>query len=121
MKQIKLVLKPGQHGTKKWMDKYGDKLVSVRYRYDEKRRKRYKTVEIIVEEECWKPGDKTVKIQWNPSDKLGIRVAGYEMEVREKVKKAGGIWRPRQKLWELSYAKIVALGLENRIITDQRD
>ena len=48
------------------------------------------------------------------------KVPGYEMEVREKVKKAGGIWRPRQKLWELSYAKIVALGLENRIITDQR-
>jgi hypothetical protein len=35
--------------------KYGSRLVSVRYRYDEPMRKRYKTIELIVEEADWTP------------------------------------------------------------------
>lgn len=119
MKQIKLVLKPGQHGTRKWLDKYGEKLIAVRYRYDEGQRKRFTTVEIIQEECSWTPDVKRAEISRKATDMLGIKVAGYELSIREKVKNAGGIWRPRQKLWELSYDKIVALGLENRIITDK--
>ena len=56
--QIKLSLKPWQNGTKKWVEKYADKLVTVRYRYDEEKRKRYKTVEIIVAESTWLPTEK---------------------------------------------------------------
>ena len=44
---------------------------------------------------------------------------GYELELREKVKRAGGIWRPRQQLWELPYGQILALGLEDRIVEDR--
>ena len=43
-------MKPGERGTKKLLAKYGDGLVCVRYRYDEEKRKRYKTVELIVED-----------------------------------------------------------------------
>ena len=52
----------------------------------------------------------------NPTDRIGIRVAGYETDIREKVKQAGGIWRPRQQLWELPYAQIKRLQLEDRIV-----
>jgi hypothetical protein len=45
----RLKLKPGQKGTKALVEKYGDSLVCVRYRYDEKSRTRLKTVELIVE------------------------------------------------------------------------
>ena len=41
-------LKPGQRGTKKLAAQYGDRLVCVRYRYDEKLKKRFKTVELIL-------------------------------------------------------------------------
>ena len=41
-------LKPGQKGTRRLVEKYGDALLCVRYRYDEKRGIRLKTVEIIV-------------------------------------------------------------------------
>ncbi|MCH7695387.1 MAG: hypothetical protein IIB73_03700 [Proteobacteria bacterium] len=116
--QIKLSLKPGQNGTKKWVEKYADKLVTVRYRYDEGKRKRYKTVEIIVAESTWRQDKNSLQITRNPADRLGIRVAGYEKAIRKKVKQAGGIWRPRQKLWELPYGQIIALELENRIVTD---
>lgn len=45
----RLKLKPGQKGTKALVEKYGDALVCVRYRYDETSRTRIKTVELIVE------------------------------------------------------------------------
>jgi hypothetical protein len=43
-------LKPGQKGTVRLQEKYGDKLLCVRYRYDEVREVKLKTVEIIVDE-----------------------------------------------------------------------
>lgn len=51
--RTRLKLKPGQNGTKKLLEKYGDVLVCVRYRYDEETQKRYKTVELIVDEGVW--------------------------------------------------------------------
>lgn len=53
--KTKLILKPRQKGTKKLLNQYGDRLICVRYRYDEKSRKRYKTAEIIIDEKEWKP------------------------------------------------------------------
>ncbi|MDA3873349.1 MAG: hypothetical protein PF795_05260, partial [Kiritimatiellae bacterium] len=51
--KTKLTLRPGDRGTKKLAEFYGDRLVAVRYRYDEVTRKRIKTAEIIVDEaEC---------------------------------------------------------------------
>jgi hypothetical protein len=44
------ILKPGQPGTKKWVEKFGQNLVCVRYRYDKSNRRKLKTVEIVVEQ-----------------------------------------------------------------------
>jgi hypothetical protein len=118
MMQIKTCLKPGQKGTKKWLDVYGDRLVSVRYRYDAEKGRRYTTIEIIAEEGDWRPAKENTPSSRSMTEMLGIRVVGYELELREQVKKAGGIWRPRQKLWELPYGQIMALGLEDRIVDD---
>jgi hypothetical protein len=98
------------------MEIYGERLISVRYRYDAGKKKRYKTVEIVVEEKEWSPVEKPQKPTWDSTDRLGIRVGIEEKEMQEKVKQSGGIWRPRQKLWELPYAEILALGLEGRIV-----
>jgi hypothetical protein len=48
--RIRLTLHPHQRGAKQLLAQYGDRLVCVRYRYDESRKKRFKTVEVIVEE-----------------------------------------------------------------------
>ena len=50
----RLNLKPGQKGTKHLVEKYGKSLLYVRYRYDEDRGIRLKTVAIVVEEKPWK-------------------------------------------------------------------
>ena len=58
--KTRLILKPGQRGTKALAEQYGDALVCVRYRYDAVSRTRIKTVELIVEKKQL------------PSTKLGI-------------------------------------------------
>ncbi len=45
--KVRTTLKAGEQGTKRLVDKYGEKLIAVRYRYDRQKSMRYKTVEII--------------------------------------------------------------------------
>jgi len=114
-------LRPGQKGTKDLAKKYGDRLVCVRYKYDKQTRRRYTTVELIEKEiapdsaPTAPPAPETM----SPEQRLGIRVEYWENDVREKVKAAGGIWRPRHKLWEMRYEDVIALGLEARVVGDR--
>ena len=110
--RTRLTLKPGQRGTRKLVAKYGDRLVCVRYRYDEERKKRYKTVELIVEEADWEPRDGRIA-----GDAIvGIRVDYQELELRRKVKRAGGRWNPERRGWEVRYDRVVEMGLEERVV-----
>jgi hypothetical protein len=105
----RLTLKPGQKGTRKLVAQYGDQLVCVRYRYDPQKKKRYKTVEIIVEEVSWAPA-------LGPESLVQIRVAREEMAIIQRVKGAGGKWNVQQRVWEVRYDQVVRLGLEGRIV-----
>jgi hypothetical protein len=89
-----------------------DKLVCVRYRYDEQRKKRCKTVELIIEEVDWEPKPK------RPSGEtiVDIKVDWGEVELGRQVRGAGGKWNPGKKVWELRYDQVLALGLEDRIV-----
>ena len=80
---IRRNLKPGQKGTKKLVDIYGDSLVCVRYRYDEKRKKRLKTVELIVDESDWEPQKKK---SVTDSRIVGIRIGIGETDLQDKVR-----------------------------------
>jgi hypothetical protein len=48
--QAQRTLIPGRKGAKKFLNRYGEHPVCVRYRYDEQRRKHFTTDEVIVEE-----------------------------------------------------------------------
>jgi len=110
--RTRLTLQPGQDGAKQWQARYGDRLVPVRYRYDEQQKKRYKTVELIVEESHWEPSTSL-----GIDDRLvQIRVALPEGGVRRQVKAAGGKWNPERQVWEVRYERVVALGLTDRIV-----
>ena len=37
-------------------------------------------------------------------------------KLRERVKTAGGIWRPRQRLWEVDWKTVRELGLQSRVV-----
>ncbi|WP_243725308.1 hypothetical protein [Candidatus Thiosymbion oneisti] len=75
---------------------------------------------MIEEEIDWQSDPKAAKAQEpvHPQQLLGVRVEYWETDIRDKVKAAGGIWRPRHKLWEMRYEDVVALGLESRIVED---
>jgi len=110
--ETRLTLKSGQKGTKRLCAQYGERMVCVRYRYDAQKKKRYKTVEIIVEEMAWTP-----KLKEPRGDELiAVRVALGEVEVRRQVKQAGGKWNPQKTVWELRYDQVVKLGLQARIV-----
>ena len=69
----------------------------------------YKTVELIVEEAAWEP-------QPTPGTPMAVRVAADERMLQQQVKQAGGQWDPQRKAWNLSYERVVALGLQERVI-----
>ena len=53
--KTRLILKPGQRGTKSLVKQYGDALLYVRFRYDAESRQRLKTVELVVDRAPWTP------------------------------------------------------------------
>jgi hypothetical protein len=48
-------LRPGQPGTLKLVERYGERLIRVRYVYDPGTGRRLKTVELVVESVPWTP------------------------------------------------------------------
>ncbi|HIJ95782.1 MAG TPA: hypothetical protein HPP94_08625 [Desulfuromonadales bacterium] len=103
-------LKPGQKGTKRLVEQYGESLLCVRYRYDETRGVRLKTVEIIVEEKTWQP-----PFSFKDGDIVPITVAFEETELRAKLQKMRARWDPNLKIWLLPYRLIRGTELETRI------
>ena len=111
--RTRLTLHPNQDGAKQLRERYGERLVCVRYRYDEATKERWKTVELIIEKSVWEPP----KPKWQADTLVALQVAAHEREVRQRVKAAGGQWNPKEVLWELPYGQVVTLGLTARIVT----
>jgi hypothetical protein len=144
--EARATLRPGQKGTKKLVTRFGDRLICVRYRYDTTRRKRFTTVELIVDESDWTasipiaaeaappvpiesptetdietPAGATMEPCGEPSvakpDLVGLRVGFKEMDLRQKVKAVGAKWDPGRRLWMLRRDRAIGLGLQERIAT----
>lgn len=112
--KTRLILKPGQRGAKKLSEKYGEDLVCVRFRYDETTRQRLKTIELIIERTDWEPPPQKLA-----ADTLvAVRIAGYETELRKKVKSIAGKWNPEKRLWYVKYGDIAGTELEKHIYVD---
>ena len=112
--RVRLHLKPGQKGTKQLLAQYGDRLICVRYRYDAQRKKRYKTVELLVAERDWK-----LRRPRRADDEIvALRVAFADVAVRAQLKQAGGFWNPDRRVWQLRYDRVVALNLTSRIVDE---
>jgi hypothetical protein len=107
----RLNLKPGQKGTKALVDQYGKALLYVRYRYDESRGVRLKTVELIVEEKPWQPGQRLCD-----EDMVPLLVNYTETALRDRLKAVGGKWDPEEKLWHVPYGTVRGTNLEARIM-----
>jgi hypothetical protein len=115
-------LKPGQHGTRCLLAQYGNALVCVRYRTDPLARKRYKTVELIVDEHSpppapWKNNGADAHTSRNTDTRqVLVRIRYAEDDLRERIKQADGRWLPDLKLWRMPRRNALAMGLRNRIV-----
>jgi len=101
----------GKPGTDKWVKKYGEALLCVRYKYDLQNARKLKTVELIVENEPWDRNKNRI-----PANKIvGINVMYGEVNLGRLVRNAGGKWDKKKQLWQLPYLEAINLGLEDRI------
>ncbi len=94
--RTRLSLRPGQRGTKKLHKEYGDRLICVRYRYDESRSRRLKTIELVVEEAPWWPEARSPE----GKEVVDVQVQWQETELRDALKDAGGRWNPKKRAWQ---------------------
>lgn len=103
-------LKPGAPGTLRWLERFGEKLMCVRYRIDEKSSRRYTTVELLVD-------DRAIPTRnAKPDQQVFLKVGVSEKTTQQQIKAAGGTWNPETRLWMLPYRKAKALKLQPRIV-----
>jgi len=112
--KTRVILKPGQKGTKRLVEQYGDALICVRYRYDAKAHKQYKTVEIIVSENEWTPPPAKYPDGAIIPLKIGIKETALQAQVRA----VGGRWNKSQQVWLIPYGCIAGTKLEKFIAVE---
>ena len=112
--KTRLILKPGQRGTKSLSAKYGDSLLCVRFRYDAKLRQRLKTVELIVERTEWT----SPQPRYDAETLVFLHIKADDMPARLQAKAAGGRWNPEKQRWFVKYGKIAGTPLEKHIQVD---
>ena len=112
--KTRLILKPGQRGTKSLAKKYGEALLCVRFRYDAKLQQRLKTIELVVERTGWTPPP----LRYTASALVPLRIEAVDMPMRLQAKAAGGRWNPEKQLWFVKYGKIAGTPLEKHIWVD---
>lgn len=101
-------LRPGANGTKKLSRLYGDRLVCVRYLYDTESRRRFTTVELIVDEGPWLTPE-------SPDTLVAIAPKQHESTLRATLRAAGATWDWDRRAFLLRYDKVASLGLKGRI------
>lgn len=100
--EVRRTLRPGDPGTQKLLERFGDQLICVRYRYDSATNLRMTTVELAVGTGLLAPRRPRSprRSGASASEPVHVRVAYDELDLRRRVKEAGGHWLPDRKLWE---------------------
>ena len=112
--ETRATLRPGQKGTRKLVERYGDRLVCVGYLYDAVACRQYKTVELIVSSSQWQPNPRKPRLR--DDDIVVVRIAYDETDLRERAKRLGAVWRPAQKIWEVKWGDAKRLGIVGRVV-----
>src|SRR5688572_32067517 len=112
--ETRLSLRPGQNGAKKLVERYGERLVRVRYLYDARTGRRLKTVELVIESVAWTPRARHPRRR--DDEIVAVRIAFEETDLRARALRLGAPWRPAQKLWEISWGNAKRLGIASRVV-----
>lgn len=102
-------LNPDQKGALRLAERFGDRLVCVRYRTDPESGRRFTTAEIVIEERG--------PIAPAPRHSL-VRVGWKETELRRAIKELGGVWLQDKKLWQVPRDAVELLRIRNRVVLE---
>ena len=117
-------LRPGAPGTQRFTQRFGDRLVCVRYRHDRRRGYRLTTVEVVVDSAPLPLDVEAYRVHplaRHRNSPVLVRIEAHETHLQRKVRNAGGRWWRECRAWKLPYREAVRLGLEPRIITGDED
>ncbi|WP_043319748.1 hypothetical protein [Microbulbifer sp. HZ11] len=118
--EIIKTIKPGDDGSKRYHDKYGEQLCAVRYRRSPCKKTVYTTVEIIVaqREAYQKNQSKRIDKTHPPhtSEWVAVKVAYDEAELRAAVRRMGGRWSNRAKAWVVKRSMATRRNISHRIV-----
>jgi hypothetical protein len=112
--EVVAVIKKGNKGIKKIERKYGDDLVCVRYR-ETKNRKRFITVELIIDEYDLEPkSKKTSKEIISDGEITYLKLSTEEYkkypELIQLIRENNGGWDKQKYLWEIqNFSKVQPL------------
>lgn len=104
--ETRLTLRPGQHGTRKLVERFGERLIRVRYLYDVAAGRRLKTVELIVEAVPWIPRPRRPRRR--DDEIVAVRIGFEETDLRERARRLGAVWRPQQNCGNCAGATFAA-------------
>ena len=110
-----LTRRAGAPGTKRLLREHGDRLVCVRYRYDDELGERLKTVELIVERLRLDRSARRGRRE-SGGDPVEIRLSRGEDLLRRAILLAGAKYEAGTGRWRMSRATAASLGLTDRII-----
>jgi hypothetical protein len=100
-------LAPESRGALKLARQFGEALVCVRHRTDDRGEYRYTTVELLVEKAPIRP--RTDRI-------VAIRTSPAERSLHTVLRAAGGTWDYKARLWRIPRRVAGILKLVNRIV-----
>jgi hypothetical protein len=106
---------PGQLGAKRWEEQFGQTLLCVRYREDINTRHRYTTVELVVDVRHMPLPPPAARDTGQAI--MAIHLGWGEIDLQRRVRAAGGKWDGLACVWLLMYSQILAMNLQDRIVT----
>jgi hypothetical protein len=100
-------LAPSDRGAIELARQYGDTLICVRHRTDEKGKVRHTTVEVLVSSQPIRP---------RPAKMVYLQTRPHERALHSVIKAAGGLWDAKQQLWRLPSRVATILKLRDRVV-----
>ena len=110
MKVVRTI-RAGEAGSQRFLRKYGENLIAVRYRKSSQHNTLFTTIELIVDSR-----EAETRSSNNPQRWVAIQIGYDEFELRNLIKSHAGRWSAKEKVWLLEYAEAVLLNLTSRIV-----
>jgi len=116
--EVEKTLRPGAHGTAKYVNRFGDRLICVRHRLDRQAHKRYTTVELILEERN-RGSQHQRPFGAGPDDVCQLRIQANEQAMIALVRRAGGRWEAHSRTWLVDAVEVERHCLWDRVVKVQ--